>query len=323
MNIEELKNELNSYKENNIGICVYALLKTEPSKPIKLDIEIEALEKLKSLFLGHIQSEIIDNNELSLIKLSSSDERGNVIYEYDIEIPKELSSLDFVLSNDNIDLLNLKNHDFMEIKALIIEMGNNDKQIVLYKTMAAVNVFSRKHFFLKQHESRLEQITDDFLRITPDFQIIKVDGKLLILNLSTLERNFGFHDVIKKEAKQGCSAVQSINLLANPDVLVELIEDVKYARKLTRIAKHSPVISANIPNKQIISFCKNFPSLKNKFRFNENEDQIILDTKVSKDLFIKVLMDDFLTSELTKYNYVSLAKDNLSDPVDKNNTVSE
>ncbi|WP_240068822.1 hypothetical protein [Enterobacter hormaechei] len=34
-----------------------------------------------------------------------------------------------------------------------------------------------------------------------------------------------------------------------------------------------------------------------------------LDTKVSKDLFIKILMDDFLTSQLTQFYYESLAKD--------------
>lgn len=38
---------------------------------------------------------------------------------------------------------------------------------------------------------------------------------------------------------------------------------------------------------------------------------ITLDTKVSKDLFIKVLMDDFLTSQLTQFYYDSIAKDAL------------
>lgn len=38
---------------------------------------------------------------------------------------------------------------------------------------------------------------------------------------------------------------------------------------------------------------------------------ISLDTKVSKDFFIKVLMDDFLTSQLTKFYYDSIAKDAL------------
>lgn len=320
MNLDSLRNELKLYKENEIGICVYAILKENPHKPMKLDIELESLNNLKSLFLTEIQDEIINRDDLSLMKLSSSDERINTIYEYDLEIPQELSTLDFVLENDNIELFNLKSHNFGGIKSLIIEIGNNERQVVLYKTMAPINIFSSKHYFIKRHESRLEQIKDDFLRITPDFQMIKVNGRLLVINLQTLERNFGFHDIIKKEAISGCSAIKSINILSNPEVLIELIEDVKYARKLTKIAKGSPVLSAKIPNKQIIEFCKTYPSLKNKFKFDEEKEKIILDTKVSKDLFIKVLMDDFLTSELTKYNYVSLAKDNLSDSMDEQTT---
>ncbi|MUI52384.1 Kiwa anti-phage protein KwaB-like domain-containing protein, partial [Pseudomonas aeruginosa] len=46
-----------------------------------------------------------------------------------------------------------------------------------------------------------------------------------------------------------------------------------------------------------------------RVRFNEEGNKVVLDTKVSKDLFIKVLMDDFLTSELTKFHYASVAKD--------------
>ncbi|MCY3628153.1 MAG: DUF4868 domain-containing protein [Gammaproteobacteria bacterium] len=46
-----------------------------------------------------------------------------------------------------------------------------------------------------------------------------------------------------------------------------------------------------------------------RIRFNDREDKIVLDTKKSKDLFIKLLMDDFLTSELTSYHYESVVKD--------------
>ena len=46
-------------------------------------------------------------------------------------------------------------------------------------------------------------------------------------------------------------------------------------------------------------------------RYNENQTQFLLDTKVSKDLLIKILNDDLLTSELTKLYYDSLAKDGI------------
>ena len=124
-----------------------------------------------------------------------------------------------------------------------------------------------------------------------------------------MEKSFGFHEVIEKEALLGVEAVEAVELLENPETLYELIQDITTARKLTKIAKNSPVLRANIENHHIIAFCKSFPALKGKIRFNANEDKIQLDTKVSKNLFIQLLMDDFLTSELTSFHYTSLAKD--------------
>ncbi|GAB7198395.1 Kiwa anti-phage protein KwaB-like domain-containing protein [Dickeya oryzae] len=107
-------------------------------------------------------------------------------------------------------------------------------------------------------------------------------------------------------------SISDMNIITDIEVIRELIDDVKYARKLTRVAKASPVIAAGIDNLSIINFCKTYPTLKGRIRFNEDETKISLDTKVSKDLFIKVLMDDFLTSQLTKFYYDSIAKDALA-----------
>lgn len=46
-------------------------------------------------------------------------------------------------------------------------------------------------------------------------------------------------------------------------------------------------------------------------KYTEDNSQFILDTKVSKNLLVKMLNDDFLTSDLTKLYYDSLAKDNI------------
>ena len=99
--------------------------------------------------------------------------------------------------------------------------------------------------------------------------------------------------------------------MSNIDSLKELVNDVRFARKLTKVARNSPVIQRNIPNVDIIEFSKKHPLTKNKMRYNEDQTQFLLDTKVSKDLLIKILNDDLLTSELTKLYYDSLAKDGI------------
>jgi hypothetical protein len=318
MNADELKTALQVFYDNfdEIGISVYAVLKSQNNneQPQKIDISADSLRDLKALFIQSLRETISDKQDLFVLDLSTADERVDAIYVYDLDLPEELQSIESVLASDDLPLLDLSVSSLSDIKALLIEIGNNVGQIVLYKTMATVNIFSRASFFLKKDRHRLEKIDNEFLRITSGFQLLRINDELLVIDLSALERNFGFHEIITKEAASGIESIETMELVQNPDVLRELLDDVKYARRFTKVAKSSPVIKAGVDNASIISFCKNFPKLAGKIRFNSTEDKIVLDTKVSKDLFIKLLMDDFLTSELTHYHYESVAKDS-AEPV--------
>lgn len=314
MNEQELRDELKFFYENfdEIGISIYAIQK-DSNDPVKLDIESDALAGLKSLFIDSIKKTITDRKEISILNLSTSDERTDSIYLYDIDIPDELACINNVIARDNLPLMDLSITSLSNIQALLIEIGDNVGQIILYKTIAPINIYNQKKFFLKKTKTRLTRIDDEFLRVSDNFQLMKIKDSLFVIDLNALEKNFGFREVIKREAKHGIKAIETMHIVENTDVLYDLIEDVRYARKLTKIAKASPVIEAKVPNKNIINFCKFFPKLKGKIRFNDLEDRIFLDTKISKDLFIKVLMDDFLTSELTKFHYQSVAKDSLDE----------
>jgi len=323
MNEQQLRDELQVFYDNfdEIGVSIYAILKNSDNAPIKVDIENTALKGLKSLFVDSIKKTVTDREELRVLNLSTSDERLDAIYLYDVDMPEELSSIETVIASDNLPLMNIADTNISDIKALLIEIGNNIGQIVLYKTLAPVNVYGRSSFFLKKSQTRLEQISDEFLRITPNFQLMRVKDSLFVLDLKAIEKSFGFDEVIKREAALGISAIEATMLVENSDVLRELLDDIRYARRFTKVAKASPVLKARIPNTDIINFCKTFTKLAGKIRFNASEDKILLDTKISKDLFIKVLMDDFLTSELTKFHYESVAKDSLDENIE--NTTSE
>lgn len=319
MNADELKAALQPFYDgydgyDEIGVSVYAILKElDTPEPLKIDIEADAVDSLKALFIQSLRDRITDQEDLSVINLSTSDERVDAIYIYDIDLPEELTVMEKILESDNLPLLDLEDVELSAVKALLVEIGNNVGQVVLYKTMAPVNIFTRKNLFIKKAQHRMVKIDDEFLRISPGFQLLRIDGELLVIDLSAIEKSFGFHDVIKREAALGIGAIEAIELVDNPEVLQELLDDVKYARRFTKVAKASPVLRAGVPNASIIDFCKAFPRLAGKIRFNGSEDKIVLDTKVSKDLFIKLLMDDFLTSELTHFHYASVAKDSVDE----------
>tara|TARA_R110001592_G_scaffold336934_1_gene622692 strand:- start:981 stop:1955 length:975 start_codon:yes stop_codon:yes gene_type:complete len=313
VNAEQLKQSLEAFYEHydDLGVTIYAILKgAESDEPRKIDIESDSLGGLKELFIESLRDNISRREELSALDLSSSDERIDAIYRYDIEVPEELSALETVTASDDLPVLNLNDEALSGIKALIIEIGNNIGQVVLYKTMAPVNIFGRSSFFLLKSDHRLKKIEDEFLRVSSGFQLARIMGELFVFDLSAIEKAFGFDSIIKSEATAGINAIEEIGLVENTEVLHELLNDIKYARRFVKVAKASPVLQAKIDNSQIISFCKTFPKLANRIRLNEDETKIVLDTKVSKDLFIKLLMDDYLTSELTNFHYESLAKDN-------------
>lgn len=309
--MENLKTNLREILDDapNIGIKLYAILRETQNEPKKLDISSRASPKLKEMFFNEIE-QVFFADEVQLMNLSSSDERANAIYKYDLDIPDELEVLNHVLTTDNHVNFNFDQNDLNGIKAFVIEIGNSNKQIVLYKTLAPIHVYGRSSFFLKKSAQRFDQIEEEFLRISPSFQMMLLNDELFVLDLKTLERFFGFHDVIKKEALAGVEAITNMAILENPDVLSELIDDLTFARKLTKVAKGSPIISMDISNSMIIEFCKKHLELK-KIKLSHDESQILLDTKVSKNLFVRLLMDDYLNSDLTHNEYVSVAKDAL------------
>lgn len=295
---------------NNLAVVIYALLKDDEA-PKKMNIEPESQKGLLDLFLTSFEEKITKNIEVSVMDLSSSDERSNVIYHYDLDVPVELKVLDEVVVTDDHELFDFEEHGIKNIRVLLIEIGDNKQQVVLYKTMSPVNVFSRKNFFLKKSANKFEKINDDFFRVSDNFQLMRTKDGFFVMKLEVLEKAFGFYEVIKKEAESGLKLIGEKNILGNMEALEELVTDIRYARKMTKISKSSPVLEHNTSTDKIIQFCKTYPALSKRIRFNDDETKIVLDTQVSKDLFIKLLMDNFLTSQLTDFLYESLAKDKI------------
>lgn len=312
MNKQELNNSLNFLFQNNgnIQVIVYAIINNQ-DQPKRLDIDENDLLPIKNMFLESINNSVIEQDEYVVLPISTADERGKCFYEYDLELPDELIHLNNVIGNDNIELFNFNDETLTQINSLLIVLGNGDHQVCLYKKMSPVEIIGRGSFILIKSNERFERFNNNLLRISPGFQALSVNNTIVILNLKTIEKSFGIVDVIKREAYKGIEAIREMSILQNIESLEGLIENISFARKLTKIARYSPVILKGIPNDNIINFSKTHPALRGKIRYNEDDTLIKLDTKVSKNLFVKLLNDDFLTSELTELYYDSLAKDDI------------
>ena len=277
----------------------------------KLDVKENDLPAMSQLFVDSIKERILDKNDHSVIPLSTADERSKCFYEYDLDIPEELKVIETIIGNDQLEVFDFRDDTLSDIHALIIIIADNNNAISLYKKLSSVEIIGRGGYMLWKANQRFERFNNQLLRISGNFQLIRVGNEIVILDLNLIEKSFGFHDVIKREATIGVDAIRNLGIVSNIEVLEELIDNVSFARKLTKIARNSPVIQNHIPNVNIINFSRNHPAVKGKIKYTADGNQFSLDTKVSKNLFIKLLNDDFLTSELTRLYYDSLAKDNI------------
>lgn len=283
----------------------------------RADIDQDASDELAQNFIESISNSILLNDELSLLGISSADDRSNAIYRYDLpEVPNQLQHLSTVLQRDDFEVFNFEADDLQHIEGILILLGHGTHQIALYKHQYPVALLKRSGFSLVRmirNQSRLIKLEDDVLRINSKFEFMRVGGEYFIVDIKTLERFFGFHDAIKNVAIQGIANIERAGLVADTQVLTSRLDDISFSRKLVRAANASPVLGV-VPNAQVIAFVNSHPVLRGKFRLSDDGSRLKLDTKVSQNLFLKLLNDDFLQSELTNRYYASLAKDNLAAP---------
>lgn len=319
MNREQLIARLQYFLNpaNGIGATLYFVVNQEGETVIRFaDIENEAQQELKERFLEYITDKFINNEELHYQNISEADDRKNVVYRYDIEErPESLNILDEILANEEQEHFQFNQHELSNIQGYLITIGNEGNKIALYKKHHPVNLLKQDRFLLIPSNERLVKVSDDAIALDRSFDFMMVDDNLIVLKLNTLERFFGFEDVVRNQAQNTIGLVEANQLLEDIEQLNDLALSMTNARKLMKI-RTSPVL--NVPVNNVINFIRNHPELTGKIDFNEDETRIRLSTGVSKKLFLKLLNDDYLFSELTELQYDTHAKDRLNNNEEEN-----
>lgn len=319
MTREELINRLNYFltPNNNIGAVLYFVLDHEGETVIRFaDIENVAKLELKNRFLEYIQEKFINNEDLHYQNISEADDRKNVVYKYDIdERPESLNILDEILANEEQVHFNFNQDQLSNVKGYLITIGNEGNKIALYKKHHSMNILRRDRFLLVPSGERLVEVQNDVIALDKSFDFMMVDDNLIVLKLNILERYFGFENVIRNQASNTIGLIEANELLEDIEQLLEIAQSMPNARKLMKI-RNSPVL--NVPAINVMNFIRNHPELTGKISFNADGTKINLETGISKKLFLKLLNDDYLFSQLTELQYDSHAKDKLLEALNGN-----
>ncbi|GIZ14019.1 anti-phage protein KwaB [Capnocytophaga catalasegens] len=305
MNLQELREKLSIINNSiPIGITIH-IVKKGDGDILKANISEDLANEIKRTFITSIKEKILENDELNFRNISSAYETTNSVFLYDIdEFPEKLNALrefnpfedypNFSFSEDNIS----------SIQAMIITFGNDNNYFSLYKHIYPITIIKRDSILgIIPIGNRFEKLNSDVLQINTSIDFLFTDQLLIVNNLSTLMKAYGYDEIIKNQARQRIELISNLNLIDNIDELTEFINNTKYAKKVLRIQPESPVLQ--LAKSKIITFIKNHPKLSRQIRFNEVEDKIRLDTKTSKEKVIGILNDDFLKSNLTDLDYES------------------
>lgn len=300
-------------QRDKVGAEIYFILKkAKYFEVVLVDLNDETELELLTSYLEVIEKLFTDENKC-VMKLSEADNRNNIIFEYDLEeYPENLNIITNQIS-ESVRMFNFTSDSYNDIFGYLLKIGLENNYITLFRKHYPVSVISKDTTFsLKRigNESRFIKVTDDILKMTFGIDFFMIGQMLFINNLNVLERFFDFHNVVKNEALRSIDLIENSGLLVETEALKIDINNITFARKLIRMTSKSRVIG-KIPNEVIIKFTKENHILSGKFSYNEGGTKLILNTKKSRKLFLKLMDDDILISELTNTYYDSSAKDEI------------
>lgn len=294
-------------KEQNIYVSRKTELSADAQRALTLEVKLELREFFES--------------DYALRDLTAIDLRQDVIFRYNLlDYPPQLDAFMETLDTPGtIPDFNHVNDEVTALKAIVVVLGNGIESLSIYKHHYPTNTYRRNGFSLLRAgiaQDRFEKLDQEVIRMGHTVDFIYNGTDVFVTNFKVLEKFFGFKEAVKADAIVKLATLTARNIIENVAVLEDRITaqgDVTFARKVIRAISHSRVLDT-VVNDQIIQFIKQHHSLSKKIKINAAETQIVLDTKVSQNFFMKLLNDDYLKSELTQFEYDADSKD-LVEPV--------
>jgi hypothetical protein len=189
------------------------------------------------------------------------------------------------------------------IWAFVVRIGNSEKSLYLFKKNQAFNVIGQGRYYHLFFDNReLTLLGRDTIRLNHTFDVMLLEGQLLILNKKEFERSFDYVKAMQQKALDKIAGIEKLGIVENVGRLTDMVGNMRTLRKLLAIDPNNVVL--HTPPEKIADFCRDY-GIELKFT---PENKISLSTKKSAEQFVKLLNDDYLRSELTQLLYDSKGK---------------
>ena len=319
MTTEEFKEKMQSLIDlgDDFSAIVFFAMKSEDGIVLKkANILNEALMGIADGYRESLATELSrfeDDDQMLVLNLSDRDERGNVVYRYDIpdEQPSYFEVMKEPIGPQIVDyvgekMFNFDRDSFSDIDYFVVRLGTEDNNIVIYRNNFNVNLMKqgRGRFYLNKSGTQIAKVENDILRMDSQIDCMLIDDDFYIINLKNLDTSKEFSAIIRRRADAAIDQIADLPYIDDVEVLRQRLDDLSFARRLMRAMDNSPVTA--LPQNDVLDFVRGHQKLGNLIRING--DKFDLSTKRSQSAFISLLNDDFLYSKLTRRDYESSAK---------------
>lgn len=306
-----LLEKLSILHEQSKGFELYFLLKNNHIR--RVNLETSLADSLQEKFVDKVTSTFNDSVHFTLKSVDDmGDEKLESEYFY-FDNTNMFDSLKFIMdfaSEESFDAYSFDEEKFNNVKAILIKIGKDDENIILYKHNYPISVVSKKRTInIFKDGDTFKEVHDDIMKIDINFDFLLIGEHLIVNKLNTLENQMKYTEAISTKALKNLEMIKALDFIENLDKIQDSIKINRLAKKLNKIQK-SPVIKIiRDERERVVEFIKTHPQLK---KIDISDDgKLKLDTKVSVERFLKLLDDDYLYSQLTNMLYDTKSKASL------------
>ena len=317
MTKEELINiiELFTADTSSYGADLYLIYKidgvfyyTQPpleEKELKPKLLKDYINVLKNMFLNKT-----DETDFEFIHLNKGEATDkHTIYHISYgSIPAAAK----IFNATNADVKEGMEEEFKEklsdIWGFIIKLGNSEKEITLFKKNYPINLIrkaSTYQLFFKNNA--LQIFNNDLLKLSHKIDVVYINNELIVLDKKEFENHFEYIAAMEKEANKKIDTIIDSKIVEDVTKIYDLIKKKSTLKKILNIDQNNPIFK--VEPKKIATFAKKY---KLDIELNEDKTKISITSKKAAEVFVKLLNDDYLISELTKLLYDSRGKTKLS-----------
>ena len=303
------KDTLISFLENldsleNKTLALYAIVRDwEDSVMKKINIDTEASEWLMRQYSTLARSYLW--NEIVFKDIDDYDEEDNKnVYYYFEECTPEMEFIKdiewWIQDIFSVD-------EIKKIEWIIVKIWNENEFCNFYIPYYPLYLLDREKWALiiPDNDQFKSLDSNKILRFNNQITFLYYENPrediVLSLDFGKIEKYFGYGKIFESKAKIKLTNIETLGFVSHFDKFRSYIENKKWLRnKLIKIKDTSEVLSKS--KEEIGDFIKWKPFLSAKISF-DSDWKIDITSEEKARIFLKILDDDYLKSDLTEWEY--------------------